>query len=124
MYDFIGRIDIWTDRCVCFDFADCCIWRNYSSGLLISIFHLYIKLLISLFLDKAVCSRHGLAVGANTIYVTKAIMILTFPLSYPTSKILDWILGEELGNVYNRERLKELLWVSKSVPFGVIRNHL
>lgn len=40
------------------------------------------------------------------------IMIITFPLSYPTSKILDVLLGEEIGNVYNRERLKELVKVS------------
>ena len=38
-------------------------------------------------------------------------MILTFPLSYPISKILDFLLGEEIGNVYNRERLKELVKV-------------
>lgn len=40
-------------------------------------------------------------------------MIITFPLSYPTSKFLDYMLGEEIGNVYNRERLKELVKVNK-----------
>lgn len=60
---------------------------------------------------QAICSRHGLAVGAKTIYITKFIMLVTFPLSYPTSKILDVLLGEEIGNVYNRERLKELVKV-------------
>lgn len=64
---------------------------------------------------QAICSRHGLAVGAKTIYITKAVMVLTFPLSYPTSKILDWLLGEEIGNVYNRERLKELVKVTTDI---------
>jgi len=63
---------------------------------------------------QAVCSRYGLAVGAKTIYVTRFVMIITFPLAYPISKILDRILGVELGNVYNRERLKELVKVSTS----------
>ncbi|XP_021935959.1 metal transporter CNNM4 isoform X3 [Zootermopsis nevadensis] len=58
---------------------------------------------------QAVCSRYGLAVGAKTIYITRVVMIITFPLSYPISKMLDRILGVELGNVYNRERLKELV---------------
>lgn len=67
---------------------------------------------------QAVCSRHGLAVGAKTIYITKAIMVLTFPLSFPISKVLDWILGEEIGAVYTRERLKELVKVMKKLPKG------
>lgn len=32
-------------------------------------------------------------------------------MSYPISKLLDFLLGEEIGNVYNRERLKELVKV-------------
>ncbi|XP_043275571.1 unextended protein isoform X2 [Venturia canescens] len=61
---------------------------------------------------QAFCSRHGLCVGAKTIFVTKCTMVLTFPLSYPISKLLDFMLGEEIGNVYNRERLKELVRVT------------
>ncbi|XP_011303756.1 metal transporter CNNM4 [Fopius arisanus] len=61
---------------------------------------------------QAFCSRHGLCVGAKTIYITKLMMVITFPLSYPISKFLDFMLGEEIGNVYNRERLKELVKVT------------
>ncbi|OAD52039.1 Metal transporter CNNM2 [Eufriesea mexicana] len=61
---------------------------------------------------QAICSRHGLCIGAKTIYITKLTMIITFPLSYPISKLLDVLLGEEIGNVYNRERLKELVKVT------------
>ncbi|XP_034193575.1 metal transporter uex isoform X2 [Osmia lignaria lignaria] len=61
---------------------------------------------------QAICSRHGLCIGAKTIYITKLTMIITFPMSYPISKLLDVLLGEEIGNVYNRERLKELVKVT------------
>lgn len=64
---------------------------------------------------QAICSRHGLAVGAKTIMITKAVMLITFPLSYPTSKVLDVLLGEEIGNFYNRERLKELVKVTTDI---------
>uniref|UniRef100_A0A8C2BC89 Metal transporter n=1 Tax=Cyprinus carpio TaxID=7962 RepID=A0A8C2BC89_CYPCA len=61
---------------------------------------------------QAICSRHGLAVGANTILLTKFFMILTFPASYPVSKLLDHVLGQEIGTVYNREKLLEMLRVT------------
>ncbi|XP_056601500.1 metal transporter CNNM4 [Triplophysa dalaica] len=62
---------------------------------------------------QALCSRHGLAVGANTIMVTKLFMLLTFPLSYPISKLLDCVLGQEIGTVYNREKLVGMLKVTE-----------
>lgn len=44
-------------------------------------------------IPQALCSRHGLAVGAKTIYITYLFMGLTFPLSFPISLLLDKILG-------------------------------
>lgn len=63
---------------------------------------------------QAICSRHGLAVGAKTIYITKLFMLLTFPLSFVVSKILDHVLGAEIGHVYDRERLMEYIKVTKT----------
>nr|XP_040051818.1 metal transporter CNNM4 isoform X2 [Gasterosteus aculeatus aculeatus] len=65
---------------------------------------------------QALCSRHGLAVGANTILVTKLFMLLTFPLSWPISKVLDCVLGQEIGTVYSREKLLGMLKVTQ--PFN------
>jgi metal transporter CNNM len=63
---------------------------------------------------QAICSRYGLAVGARTIWFTKFFMMVTFPLSYPISRILDCILGEEIGYVFNRDRLRELLRITEN----------
>jgi metal transporter CNNM len=54
-----------------------------------------------------------LAVGAHTIWLTKFFMLITFPLAFPISKILDKILGAEIGTVYNKKRLIELLRVTR-----------
>ncbi|XP_053203264.1 unextended protein-like [Panonychus citri] len=62
---------------------------------------------------QAICSRHGLAIGAKTIWIMYFFMLLTSPLSYPISKILDWCLGEEIGAVYDREKLMEFIRVTK-----------
>lgn len=63
-------------------------------------------------IPQAICSRHGLAVGAKTIYITRFFMIITFPLSYPISKILDLLLGDEIGQVYDRQKLMEFIRVT------------
>ncbi|XP_051883768.1 metal transporter CNNM2-like isoform X3 [Pristis pectinata] len=60
----------------------------------------------------AVCSRHGLALASNTIWVTKFFMILSFPASYPISKLLDLILHQQISNFYTREKLIEMLRVT------------
>lgn len=64
-------------------------------------------------LPQAFCSRHGLAVGAKTVSITYFCMIVTFPLSYPVSSCLDWVLGEEIGHAYDRERLMEFIRVTR-----------
>ena len=60
-------------------------------------------------IPQAICSRHGLEVGARTLVITKIFMVLTFPASYPISLVLDYCLGEEIGHVYDREKLVEYI---------------
>ena len=60
--------------------------------------------------------------GANTILLTKFFMLVTSPLAFPISKILDKILGAEIGTVYNRERLMELIKVISLNHFNIIKD--
>ena len=62
---------------------------------------------------QAICSRHALTIGAYTIWLTYIFMALTFPLSFPISLILHFILGKEIGAVYTREEYLGLLKVTE-----------
>lgn len=53
-------------------------------------------------IPQALCSRHGLAVGARTVWLTYLFMVVTFPLSFPISKILDKILGTDCHRFFPR----------------------
>lgn len=64
-------------------------------------------------IPQAICSRYGLLIGAYTIWLTYIFMVLTFPLAFPISLVLNLILGKEIGAVYNRQQLLELLNVTK-----------
>lgn len=64
-------------------------------------------------IPQAICSRHGLVIGAWTIPLTLTFMVVTFPLSFPLSLILNLALGKEVGAVYNRDQLLKLLDVTQ-----------
>uniref|UniRef100_A0A8D2Q5H2 Metal transporter n=1 Tax=Varanus komodoensis TaxID=61221 RepID=A0A8D2Q5H2_VARKO len=60
-------------------------------------------------LPYSVCSRHGLAIAAHTLFLTRLLMAATFPICYPLSLLLDWALHQELSTFSTRERLLETL---------------
>ncbi|KAK2546604.1 hypothetical protein Q9966_000062 [Columba livia] len=62
---------------------------------------------------QVLCSHDSLAMRANTTVFTNFFMMVTFPLSYLISKLLDYILDQEIDTLYNREKLVEMLKVTE-----------
>ncbi|CAN7105251.1 DUF21 domain-containing protein At1g47330 [Brassica rapa] len=57
-------------------------------------------------MPQAVCTRYGLKVGAIMAPLVRVLLILFFPIAYPISKVLDWMLGKGHGVLLRRAELK------------------
>lgn len=60
-------------------------------------------------IPQAICTRYGLAIGAHLSFLVKFLMLITLPISYPLSKLLDCILGTEHGTFFRRAELSVLV---------------
>ncbi|KAL3691066.1 hypothetical protein R1sor_004717 [Riccia sorocarpa] len=66
-------------------------------------------LLFGEILPQAVCSRHGLAVGAAMAPLVRVLIIIMFPVAYPLSKLLDCVLGKKHSILFGRAELRTLV---------------
>ncbi|KAG2260437.1 hypothetical protein Bca52824_079731 [Brassica carinata] len=80
------------------------------------IFHPFVAVLLSVtfvlafgeIIPQAICSRYGLAVGANFLWLVRILMILCFPIAYPIGKVLDAVIGHN-DTLFRRAQLKALV---------------
>ncbi|KAK9201694.1 hypothetical protein WN944_016900 [Citrus x changshan-huyou] len=80
------------------------------------IFHPFVAVLLSVtfvlafgeIIPQAICSRYGLAVGANFVWLVRILMIICYPIAYPIGKILDAVLGHH-DALFRRAQLKALV---------------
>ncbi|XWS24362.1 hypothetical protein CRYUN_Cryun28dG0095200 [Craigia yunnanensis] len=57
-------------------------------------------------LPQAICTRYGLKVGAARAPLVRVLLFLFLPISYPISKVLDWMLGKGHAVLLRRAELK------------------
>ncbi|XP_010278494.1 PREDICTED: putative DUF21 domain-containing protein At1g03270 isoform X2 [Nelumbo nucifera] len=80
------------------------------------IFHPFVAVVLSVtfvlafgeIIPQAICSRYGLAVGANFVWLVRILMIVCYPIAYPIGKVLDWVLGHNEA-LFRRAQLKALV---------------
>ena len=88
---------------------------NGIMGLLVSTLSIVILGEIT---PQALCSRHGLYIGAKTIWIMKFFIMLLFVVAWPISLVLDRILGVDIGTFHTTEELKHLVRVHVEKPQG------
>ncbi|XP_057535991.1 DUF21 domain-containing protein At4g14240-like [Amaranthus tricolor] len=80
------------------------------------IFHPFVAVVLSVtfvlafgeVIPQAICTRYGLAVGANFVWLVRILMIICYPIAFPISKVLDAILGHDT-TLFRRAQLKALV---------------
>lgn len=85
------------------------ILGNYLDGIFAAIGSTAFIVVFGEIIPQAACSRYGLWIGAKTRYIMYGIMGIVFVVAYPMSKLLNWILGQEIASVYTRDKVKELM---------------
>ncbi|XP_020594279.1 DUF21 domain-containing protein At1g47330-like [Phalaenopsis equestris] len=60
-------------------------------------------------IPQSVCSRYGLSVGARTAGIVRVLLLVFFPIAYPISKLLDWLLGKGHYALLRRAELRTLV---------------
>ncbi|CAK0783313.1 hypothetical protein CVIRNUC_006512 [Coccomyxa viridis] len=60
-------------------------------------------------IPQALCSRFGLQIGAYSAWFVHILLWMVGIISFPISKVLDYLLGSEHGALFRRAQLKALV---------------
>ncbi|KAI0342132.1 DUF21-domain-containing protein [Trametopsis cervina] len=60
-------------------------------------------------IPQSLCTRYGLAIGANMAWLVRILILCMGVVSWPVAKLLEWLLGSHHGIMYRRAELKELI---------------
>ncbi|CAD7699841.1 unnamed protein product [Ostreobium quekettii] len=89
---------------------------DLTSGLVGLIVSTIVILIFGEIVPQAVCSRHGLMIGAYCIWPVRFFMVLFLPVTWPMSKVLDWMLGRYVGTIYSKDEIKRLIDIHAEDP--------
>lgn len=51
-------------------------------------------------IPQAICSRYGLAVGANLVWLVRILMLVCYPIAWPIGKVIFHISYKETDTTY------------------------
>jgi len=81
---------------------------SITSGVVGAVLSTAFILIFGEILPQSVCSRYGLSAGSKSVEIVRFFTLLLLPVAWPISKVLDAVLGGDLGTLYSRTELKML----------------
>jgi len=73
-------------------------------------------------IPQAICTRFGLAIGGHLFWFVWILVVITFPVSWPISLLLDFVLGDSHSTYFRRAELKELVHLHGKGPQKIAIN--
>lgn len=89
---------------------------DLTSGLVGLVASVLLVMIFGEITPQAICNRHGLYVGAHTIWIVKFFRLLFLPICWPMSWVLNKVLGVDIGTVYSQEEIKRLIELHATDP--------
>lgn len=80
-----------------------------TSGLVGFFVSTFLILIFGEIIPQATCSRYALQIGSAAVPLVRILIVIMYPITLPLSKILDYMLGHEVGTIHSRKELTELL---------------
>jgi len=80
-----------------------------ASGVMAGIMATALIVVFGEIIPQAVISRYALWFGSKTIWFTRLVIFLFYPIAFPIAKILDHFLGQELPTTYSKSELMDII---------------
>lgn len=82
---------------------------NIATGLVAGLVSTALIVVFGEIIPQAVFSRHALRLGYNTAWLVKGFIFLLYPVAAPMAWLLDKALGEEMGTIWNKKEIGEII---------------
>ncbi|KLT45859.1 hypothetical protein CC85DRAFT_239843, partial [Cutaneotrichosporon oleaginosum] len=74
------------------------------------------NLVFAALLPMCISTRHALPIAGSMAWIVQRLVWLTFPVSWPASKLLGFVLGQQKPPVFHRFELRELIRLHHTQP--------
>ncbi|RHY23684.1 hypothetical protein DYB32_009090, partial [Aphanomyces invadans] len=84
------------------------IMADMTSGTLGFLLTTFLLVVFGELIPQALCSRHALYIGAKSLPIVWFFIYLMYIITKPIALTLDWMLGHEIGTIFNKREMLEI----------------